>query len=300
MKRKIDKLFMLTGVALLLASCTPFDNYDAPGSTITGRVIDKTTGENLITSQGEFEVRFWETSWTASATPQTQSIPIKQDGTFMDTKLFNATYSMQAYDGPFWPVDSVHNLVLKGSLTQDFEVTPYLSLTDIEGRIVNDSLYMSFKLDAPIKEGFDIREMRPFISWTPFCGGGANIGELAKTEYTLTVNRRWTDMVKDYQAESGTTQWRPAGNKPGTNGQWERNIIDENPNDAADVNYWTFDRATGRFEVGPIGLIANSGFPYRARVGASNNQLGRKTNYSKIIEFRYNDNGSWSTPTVVK
>lgn len=311
MKLKLSVWSIVMGASLLMMSCvTAFDNYKVPDSSITGRVIDATTGENLITSQGEFEIRYWETSWTQSV-PGTQSIPIKQDGTFQDVRLFDGTYDMQAYDGPFWPMPVESDLVLKRSLVKDFKVTPYMHLDDIEGRIVDDSLYMSFKLSAPI-EDFQVKEMNPYISWTPFCGGSANIGELVGAAYRLTITRPWAQMKTDFQAESGASEWRPApgpkpvpeGAEPGSYGMWEPNIIDRNPDDIEDndMNYWYYDVATDRFEVGPIALIVNTGYTYRARVGASNDQpeTGDKTNYSKIITFKYNENGTWTTPAVVE
>ncbi len=171
MKKVIYSL--LVGFSALLAtSCMEIDNFDEPDAHFTGRIIDSTTGQNILADQGENRIRIWEKSY--SLNPASQDIPVKQDGTFNNTKLFKGTYDVVA-EGAWWPCDTIR-VGLGSKLTQDFEVTPYLTLFDFQIEYVNDSLTMSCRFDAPIKEALpNIRDIRPFLSLNQFCGAGNSI-----------------------------------------------------------------------------------------------------------------------------
>ncbi|WP_029905182.1 DUF3823 domain-containing protein [Prevotella sp. 10(H)] len=247
MKRKLlYKLSLVIVATLMFSSCyTDVDNYDAPSSTMMGNVIDKTTGKNILTSTDDFQIRIWETSWGDAVSPQ--NIPVKQDGTYLNTKLFNATYAMQPFNGPFWPAERTEGHVLKGELTQNFEVTPYLQITDFTWRLEGSNLYMTCKLKAPITEGLpNVREIKPFISWTKFCGATANLGELNPDDkHTKKLNKSWNEI-----------------------GDMATGVGNET------------------YEFGPIELIANPGYTYRVRLGANVNDNAQKYNYTEIVEFK--------------
>ena len=82
---------VLAGV-LLVNSCTLFqlDNYDGPSETLYGSVTDVKTGDPVLTDQGSegIRVRLIETSWEGNVTPQ--DFYCRPDGTFQNTKLFEA------------------------------------------------------------------------------------------------------------------------------------------------------------------------------------------------------------------
>lgn len=131
--------FVLFG-ALLLSSCSLFklDNYDAPKETLYGKVTDVKTGEPVLTDQGSegIRVRLIETSWEGNVTPQ--DFNCRPDGTFRNTKLFEADYNIRV-DGPFVPIvledgdgnlvgDKSVNIHVKGSTEVNFEVQPFLKV----------------------------------------------------------------------------------------------------------------------------------------------------------------------------
>lgn len=190
-------LYSLSGLALVfLFSCTDIDNYDEPNAEMSGKVVDHATGGNFITGQGEFNIRIWEKSWSDNPTPQ--DIPVKQDGTFNDTKLFSGTYDVQPYGGPFWPVDPQSGVKLLGSLEMNFEVTPYLQITDLTQELVGTNLKLTCKLKAPITQNLPrVLEVRPFVSLTQFCGAGSRIDEYNDDKYRKEVNTNWWDGVGD-------------------------------------------------------------------------------------------------------
>ena len=76
--KKIFYSLFVCAAALCAASCMEIDNFDGPDSHFTGRIIDATTGKNILADQGECRVRIWEKSY--SLNPGHQDIPVKQNG----------------------------------------------------------------------------------------------------------------------------------------------------------------------------------------------------------------------------
>ncbi|MCD7970103.1 MAG: DUF3823 domain-containing protein [Alistipes sp.] len=125
---------------LFLGSCSLFelDNYDEPKETIRGVVVDKATGEPVLTDQGSegIRVRMKELSWgdNADYNPDFYCMP---DGSFQNTKIFEGYYHVTV-DGPFIPLirevedtgvpiaDESMELNIKGVTEVKFEVEPFL------------------------------------------------------------------------------------------------------------------------------------------------------------------------------
>lgn len=198
MKKLIYSLFVST-LVLSMASCMEIDNFDEPGSHFSGRIIDVTTGQNILADQGECRVRIWEKSF--STNPGSQDIPLKQDGTYNNTKLFAGTYDVVP-EGAWWPCDTVR-VSLGSRAEQNFEVTPYLKLIDFETQLDGTTLTMSCRLDAPIKEGLpQITELRPFLSLNQFCGGGNRIDHYYNATDRVNILKTWDNLAKDPDGKS--------------------------------------------------------------------------------------------------
>ncbi|MCD8176760.1 MAG: DUF3823 domain-containing protein [Tannerellaceae bacterium] len=187
--------YLLSALILSTAvSCMKIDNYDAPESQISGKVIDKTTGKPILTCPNDFQIRIWEVSWSDNPTPQ--DIPVMQDGTYNDSRLFDARYDLQPYNGPFWPVDPVENLTLSGTLTQDFEVTPYLQIVDFDYTLTGTTLSVTCRLKAPITENLpQVLDIRTFLSLSQYCGDNSRLGgEYNDDKYKVNVNKPWSEI----------------------------------------------------------------------------------------------------------
>ncbi len=256
--KKILCLFL--GVTLLsLPSCFKLDNWDEPGSVMSGTVTDSYTGEPLLASQNDWQIRIWERSWTGHEGGATnhQELRIKQDGTYLNTKLFDGKYDMLFYNGPFWPVDTIKGLVLNGELKQDMTVTPYLQIVDYTYEVSTTTkneatvpaIIFKFKVKAPLleKDGKTIpnlREVRSWISLSTYCGNGddsyINIADYTdNNKGRREINKAWKDLIKD------------------------GNGVDTSPE-------YTFT------------LPVKPGYTYYVRVGANVNDTYRKYNYSQI------------------
>ncbi len=190
--------YLILGVVLMsVTSCLKTDNWDAPDTRVHGRIIDSYTGENILSSQGDWNIRIWERTWTES-TPNHQSLPVMQDGSYNNSKLFAGTYDMLPYGGPFWPVDTVKGVVFKGNTEQDFTVTPYLRLTDFEVSLDGLELTLKCRISAPIRTGLpNLVEIKPFLSLNTFSGATnyIDIGEYNNTR--IQINKPWSEEVGD-------------------------------------------------------------------------------------------------------
>ena len=193
-------LYLILGATLLLASCQKIDNWDAPDARLYGNIIDSYTGENLMMDQNDWQIRIWDRTWeemNPGTVAQYQSLSVKKDGEYNNSKLFSGTYDMLPYDGPFWPVDTVKAVVLDRETQQDFTVTPYLQIVDFNTTLNGTELTLTFKLKAPVIEGLpDLWEIYPFISLTSFCGASnhINIGEYT-TDARIQIRKSWTAEV---------------------------------------------------------------------------------------------------------
>ena len=194
-------LWIILGIILVSAtSCLKTDNWDEPDVQVYGRVIDSYTGENLLSSQGDWGIRIWERTWTESVATN-QSLPVKQDGSYNNSKLFSGIYDMLPYGGPFWPVDTIKNIEFGGSTKQDFTVTPYLQLTDFEVSLNGLKLTLKCRLKAPIREGLpNLVEIKPFLSLTTFCGATSNIDIGEYNNMRKQINRSWMEEVGDVES----------------------------------------------------------------------------------------------------
>ncbi len=149
MKKTLFFTSILFGL-MSASSCAMFeiDNYDAPSETLRGRVIDAATGEPVLTDQGSegIRVRLEETSWEGNVTPQ--DFNCRPDGTFQNTKLFEADYNVRV-DGPFIPIvrlspdgtvlqDDSQNVHIKGVTELEFKVQPFLKVEFVGLPTVDD------------------------------------------------------------------------------------------------------------------------------------------------------------------
>ncbi|MBT1686954.1 DUF5013 domain-containing protein [Dawidia soli] len=192
-------------LVMSITACMEVDNWDEPEARVQGRIIDSYTGENLLTSQGDWGIRIWERTWTESA-PTAQSLPVKQDGTYNNSKLFGGTYDMLAYGGPFWPVDTLQDVVFGGNTEQDITVTPYLQLQGFETSLNGLKLTLTCVLRAPIRQGLpNLVEVKPFLSLSQFCGATNFIDLPDYNNQRKQYNQSWLEAFGDVETSSVIT-----------------------------------------------------------------------------------------------
>lgn len=193
-------IYILLGIVLVsISSCMEVDNWNEPNARVHGRIIDSYTGENILTSQGDWGIRIWERTWTESV-PNSQSLAVKQDGSYNNSKLFKGTYDMLPYGGPFWPVDTIKDVAFKGNTEQDIIVTPYLQLEGFEVSRNGLKLMLTCVLKAPIRDGLpNLVEIKPFLSLNPFCGATNFIDIPEYNNLRKQINKPWLEEVGDVE-----------------------------------------------------------------------------------------------------
>lgn len=141
-------IYMFMGL-LCLTSCE-LDDYSEPSETFTGKFVDKTTGEGVQTEIGDngIQLYMYETSYKENPTPW--KFTAKQDGTFNNTKVFAATYTVLPY-GPFVPLtetdatgaytkdERLKDYKIKGKSYYEFKVEPFLRLKVVGEPVVRDN-----------------------------------------------------------------------------------------------------------------------------------------------------------------
>jgi len=184
-------IFALPLTLFLLSSCMEIDNFDAPSASIEGRLIDKVTGKNMLVDQADNHIRIWEMSYSTNPTPQ--DLAVKMDGTYKNTKLFSGTYDMVPLDGAYWPCDTTYNVPIgKTGSVMDFEVTPYLHLTDFTAELSGTTLTLTCRLHPAVTEGLPmVMEIRPFLSTNQYCGAANHIDYYYTDDYRISVRKAW-------------------------------------------------------------------------------------------------------------
>lgn len=150
-------------LVLLLASCSKFDNYDAPDGDIYGTLTDKITQKPLQTQQPNgFTIQLYEEG-KAGNVPIL--IPGKPDGTYQNAYIFQSSYRVVATEGAFFPVDA--KTVSVGSHTEvNFEVMPFLALTNVSVNASSGKVTAAYAIARQQADG-KILERRLLVSKIP-------------------------------------------------------------------------------------------------------------------------------------
>ena len=125
--------------ALMFSSCSLFeiDNYEEPGETIHGAVVDAETGDSILTDQGSegIRVRMTQLDYSTNA-DHNPDFYCMSSGAYQNTKVFDGVYNVRV-DGPFIPLvrenadgtplaDETQTVKVKGSTEVIFKVHPFL------------------------------------------------------------------------------------------------------------------------------------------------------------------------------
>ena len=129
---KIRTIYIwVLAIMALLSACT-LDNYDPPGSTLSGKIVYK--GEPIQLEYEKVPFRLFQDGFGKKGGSIDGTI--QPDGTY-SMLLFDGTYKfvISTGQGPFiWKQNAgkpdTISVNLKGSATMDFEVTPYYMIRE--------------------------------------------------------------------------------------------------------------------------------------------------------------------------
>lgn len=145
----INKIYLVgvLFIGLLVLNACDLDNYEEPDIILQGKVVDEETGENIQTRQPNgIKIRLLEEGFDK---PVPYDFWAKSDGSFRNTKIFKAKYSVKVMEGPF-EQSSVNEKAVDLNRDVDdltFEVVPYVRLKNVN---INKSGTNSIKANYEI------------------------------------------------------------------------------------------------------------------------------------------------------
>lgn len=191
-------LLFFAGMSLL-HSCK-IDDFEAPAATLQGTILDN-KGRNMQAEQGQgnTKVRLEELSWSSAPVPQ--DLNIKQDGSYINNKLFAGRYRLNVIEGPFYPTVA-QEVEINGTTTHNFQVTPYVDLDWIGEPTLTTDKKISVKFKYVRNEAPNgvtkpaATDYRLFVSTTQYVGNNnfdpgnslVTVLPAENTEITLTTN----------------------------------------------------------------------------------------------------------------
>ncbi|MFT4154964.1 DUF3823 domain-containing protein [Parafilimonas sp.] len=185
--------------ALLFTACTKYDNYTQPSMTFEGTLTDSVTGEGLQTEVGDNGVQFKMMDYSYSGSPTAWYFTCTQDGAYKNSLVPAGTYNVTPL-GPFVPFvivdddgdttkDASITIDIKGTVTQNFTVVPFLVVSWIGDPVVNDdsTITVQFKVergttDADFQQ--DCTDIYLFVNASSYNVGSNNYD----SRYTVAVS----------------------------------------------------------------------------------------------------------------
>ena len=168
---KFYNLYILSVLLGFVFTACEIDNYDAPDCTIEGKIMNH-LNQPFQVNQGAEIIRIREISWAKDDNTYTENrrLKVQQDGTYRDTKIFKGTYRLLPYGGAFFPYDDVNQdnddagelVEINGTVTHDFQVTPFLTVEWVQKPTVDVSGFLScsVKFTRNQKPGYEMPDLR--------------------------------------------------------------------------------------------------------------------------------------------
>jgi hypothetical protein len=190
MKKIIYYIGLFLAVSAGSSCSNKYDDAAAPSETVKGTVTDATTGAGIETDQSESgtRIRMEELKYT---NPIPSFLYSRQDGSFINTKVFAGKYRMTA-EGPFVPllqtdgtgtvtVDKRQTIDVKGTTTVDFKVEPFLNVEWV-GEPAYNSADKTFTVQVKITRGTanpafqqNVSDAFLYVSYVPFVSNSNRI-----------------------------------------------------------------------------------------------------------------------------
>jgi hypothetical protein len=144
--KKIVYAILITVVSVSIHACKK-DNYAAPDKTLQGQLTDA-AGKGIQLEQGGSSARL-KLEELKFKNPVPIYLNFKQDGSYINTKVFEGKYRIFPAEGPFFPLDSTQMQIVNvsGTTTANFKVVPYLNVDWVGEPVVtaDKKIQVSFK-----------------------------------------------------------------------------------------------------------------------------------------------------------
>lgn len=195
--KKIHYFLCMAFFVLSIYSCE-IDNYDGPDATIQGQILDPSgTPIQFDQGQGNMKIKMEELTWITqkggnAITPT--YLAVKQDGSYINTKIFAGKYKMTPIEGAFYPYNEAGDTVdISGSVSKSFTVTPYQNVEWVTEPFINADGFIqaTIRYTSNIVDGVTAPapfKFRLFISPTQYVGAATFDALLTADEANVTEN----------------------------------------------------------------------------------------------------------------
>lgn len=188
-KKYIFNSLILLMLVVLSYSCAK-DNYDAPSSEFSGRIVYQ--GEPIHVEFGQVNFELWQPGFGKNGSI---SVSVNQEGHF-SSLLFNGDYKLvfTANQGPFYwnrnaagAVDTLA-LPISGSKTLDIEVTPYYMIRNANISIAGNTVTGTCSLEKIITDANakNVERVSLYVNKTMFVSGNGT-QYIAKTDLAASA-----------------------------------------------------------------------------------------------------------------
>ncbi len=136
--------FLIVILSALFAGCGK-DNYDEPGSFVTGSVVYNGQPVGVKGTGSTVQLEIWQKGYQLYT-----SIPVyvTQDGTF-SAVLFDGNYKLvsKSGNGPWVSKQDTVDFVVKGKTTVDYPVTPFYTISGESFTLSGSTLTATFTIN---------------------------------------------------------------------------------------------------------------------------------------------------------
>ncbi|MHC1705731.1 MAG: DUF3823 domain-containing protein [Tenuifilaceae bacterium] len=190
--------FLCTTIFVLSMYSCEIDNYSGPDAAIQGQILDP-SGNPLQVDQGQgsMKIKMEELTWITQHGGQAITptyLAVKQDGSYMNTKIFSGTYKMTPIEGPFYPYDIAGDTVkISGKVSKSFTITPYQTVEWVTEPFINAEGYIEATISYTSNTIAGVTAPAPFryrlfISPTQYVGAAVFDALLTADEAGVTTN----------------------------------------------------------------------------------------------------------------
>ncbi|MGK9117772.1 DUF3823 domain-containing protein [Olivibacter jilunii] len=171
------------------------DNYDAPESTLTGRVVFQGQALQVRGTDERVRLQLYQDGY---AKRDPIEVFVGQDGSF-SAKLFDGHYKLVTRDGngPWVNSRDTTEVELRGTTSVDLEVTPYFTIANpfisLDGNMMNTSFTIN-----QVVETAEIDRVILLLNSTSFVDDGFNV---MRREFTSNINIGSNSLSADFSEE---------------------------------------------------------------------------------------------------
>jgi hypothetical protein len=166
--KTLVSLCLVTLLTLSIASCGK-DNYDEPTSHFTGKVVYNGTPIGVRGSDQAVFLQFWQDGYELYTSID---VHVTQDGSY-SSMLFDGVYKLVTVSGrgPWVSNQDTTVVKVKGNTTQNYEVTPYYTLSNISYSISGSTIHASFDVTS-VTPGQNIEYVALMVNKTKYVDFG--------------------------------------------------------------------------------------------------------------------------------